>query len=49
MPRKISMTDEQMIEDLRYSFGVEFTAGDVRGYCASRGLSYPTVTRRLEL
>ena len=48
MPRKISMTDEQMIEDLRYSFGVEFTAGDVRGYCASRGLSYPTVTRRLE-
>jgi len=48
MPRKISMTDDQMIEDLRYSFGVEFTAGDVRGYCASRGLSYPTVTRRLE-
>lgn len=48
MPRKISMTDDQMIEDLRYSYGVEFTAGDVRGYCASRGLSYPTVTRRLE-
>lgn len=48
MPRKISMTDDQMIEDLRYYFGVEVTAGDVRGYCASRGLSYPTVTRRLE-
>ena len=48
MPRKISMTDDQMIEDLRYSYGVEVTAGDVRGYCASRGLSYPTVTRRLE-
>lgn len=48
MPRKISMTDDQMIEDLRNAFGVEFTAADVRGYCASRSLSYPTVTRRLD-
>lgn len=48
MPRKISMTDEQMFEELRNSFGSEFTSGDVRGYCASRGISYPTATSRLE-
>lgn len=45
---RISMTDEQIIEDLKNTFGKEFTAADVRGYCASKGVSYPTVTKRLE-
>jgi hypothetical protein len=48
MPRKISVTDEQLISDLKSLFGTEFSAGDVRGYCASKGISYPTVTSRLE-
>jgi hypothetical protein len=48
MPRKISVTDEQLISDLKSLFGTEFSAGDVRGYCASKGISYPTVTNRLE-
>lgn len=42
------MTDEQILEDLQTTFGKEFTAADVRGYCASKGVSYPTVTKRLE-
>lgn len=42
------MTDEQIIEDLRNTFGKEFTAADVRGYCASKSISYPTVTKRLD-
>jgi hypothetical protein len=42
------MTDNQILMDLKSTFGVEFTAADVRGYCASRGISYPTVTKRLE-
>ena len=42
------MTDDQIINDLKNTFGKEFTAGDVRGYCASKNLSYPTVTKRLE-
>lgn len=48
MNRKISMTDEQLISELRSVFGTELTAADIKGYCASQDLSYPTVTRRLE-
>lgn len=48
MPLRIQMTDEQIINDLKSTFGTEFTAADVRGYCASVGVSYPTVTKRLE-
>jgi hypothetical protein len=42
------MTDDQIIQDLKSTFGVEFTGADVRGYCASRGIAYQTVTKRLE-
>ncbi len=42
------MTDDQIINDLKNTFGKEFTAADVRGYCASKNLSYPTVTKRLD-
>jgi hypothetical protein len=42
------MTDNQIIQDLKNTFGVEFTSADVRGYCASKDISYPTVTKRLE-
>ncbi len=48
MPRKISVTDDQLIADLRSAFGSEMTAADIRGFCASRSLNYQTVTRRLE-
>jgi len=42
------MTDDQILTDLKNTFGTEFTAADVRGYCASRSISYPTVTKRLD-
>lgn len=42
------MTDDQILTDLKNTFGKEFTAADIRGYCASQDLSYPTVTKRLE-
>ncbi len=45
---RIKMTDDQIINDLKNTFGKEFTAADVRGYCASKNLSYPTVTKRLD-
>ena len=48
MPRKISVTDEQLIESLKSLYGIEISAGDIRGFCASRNLNYQTVTRRLE-
>jgi hypothetical protein len=48
MPRKISVTDEQLIADLTSAFGVELTAADIKGFCASRGFNYQTISRRLE-
>ena len=48
MPRTLKMTDDDIVDDLRNTFGVEFTAADVKGYCASRGIAYQTVTKRLD-
>jgi hypothetical protein len=48
MSRKPSVNTEQLISELKSLYGTEFSAGDVRGYCASKGISYPTVTRYLE-
>jgi len=48
MSRKSSVDDEQLIADLQSLFGSELSAGDIRGYCASRNMNYQTVTRRLE-
>ena len=45
---RLKMTDDQIINDLRNTYGVEFTAADVKGYCASRGMAYQTITKRLE-
>lgn len=45
---RIQMTDDQIISDLQNTFGPELTGADIRGYCASKNLSYPTITRRLE-
>jgi hypothetical protein len=42
------MTNDQILGDLKTTFGKEFTAADVRGYCVSKNISYPTVTKRLE-
>ena len=42
------MTDNQILTDLQNTFGKEFIAADVRGYCASKNISYQTVTKRLE-
>jgi hypothetical protein len=44
----IQMTDDQILTDLKNTFGNTITAADVRGYCASKNISYPTVTKRLE-
>jgi hypothetical protein len=48
MPRKLIMTDTQMIDELKSMYGSELIAADIRAYCAMKNLSYPTVTRRLD-
>jgi len=37
-----------IIDALRDTYGDKITSGDVRGYCAANGISYPTVTKRLD-
>ena len=48
MPRKSSVNDEALIASIQELYGSEITSGDLKGFCASRGLNYQTVTRRLE-
>ncbi|QLF86212.1 hypothetical protein CC030809_00156 [Synechococcus phage S-CAM7] len=48
MPRQLAMTTQEMLDNLRSNFSEEISAADVRAFCASQGLAYQTVTRRLE-
>ena len=45
---RIKMTDDQIVNALKETFGLELTSADIKGFCAAKNLSYPTVTRRLE-
>jgi hypothetical protein len=45
---RTKMTDEQIISTLKEIFGTELTSADIKGFCAAKNLSYPTVTKRLE-
>ena len=47
MPRKSSVNDQQLIESIRELYGPEITSGDLKGFCASRGLNYQTVSNKL--
>lgn len=43
-----SAIDNQLVNELITLFGADITSGDIKGYCASKGISYPTLTRKLE-
>jgi midasin (ATPase involved in ribosome maturation) len=45
---EIKMTREEIIDGLRSSYGKEFTAADVKGFCAMNDIAYQTVTKKLE-
>ena len=42
------VNSESLINSLRDLYGETVTCADIRGYCASNGVSYPTVTKYLE-
>ena len=42
------MTEEQIIDGLKTTYGTEFTAADVRGFCAANDITYQTVTKKLK-
>jgi hypothetical protein len=48
MPRKISVSDDQLISEIQSLFGSDITSGDIKGFCASRSFNYQTVVLRLE-
>ena len=48
MPSKSSVNNQQLIESIKELYGSEITSGDLKGFCASRGLNYQTVARHLE-
>jgi hypothetical protein len=47
MPRT-KMTPDYIASSLKALYGTEITAADVRGWCASNGSSYQTVTKNLD-
>jgi len=48
MAFEIKMTEDQIVDGLRGSYGTEFTAADIRGFCALNDISYQTVTKKLK-
>ena len=45
---EIKMTREEIIEGLRSNYGIEFTAADVKRFCAMNDIGYSTVTKKIE-
>ena len=48
MPFAIKMTEEEIIQSLKANYGTEFTAADVKGFCAMNDIAYQTVTKKIE-
>ena len=42
------MKTEQLLTELRSNYSSNITSADIRGFCASRGVSYPTVVKKLD-
>ena len=48
MPFEIKMTEDQIFDSLKSTYGTEFTTADVRGFCALNDISYQTVTKKIK-
>ena len=48
MTFEVKMTKDEIIDGLRSTYGKEFTAADVRGFCAANDIAYQTVTKKLK-
>ena len=48
MAFEIKMTEDQIVDGLRGTYGSEFTAADIRGFCSLNDISYQTVTKKLK-
>jgi len=48
MAFELKMTEQQAIDGLRSTYGSEFTAADVRAFCAMNNIGYQTVTKKIQ-
>ena len=48
MTFELKMTEQQAIDGLRSTFGNEFVAADVRGFCRANDIGYSTVTKKIQ-
>ena len=48
VPFTIKMTTEEIVSKLKASFGTEFTATEIKAFCAMNDIAYATVTKRLK-
>ena len=48
VPFTIKMTTEEIVSKLKASFGSEFTATEIKAFCAMNDIAYATVTKRIK-
>jgi hypothetical protein len=48
MAFEIKMTEQQVVDGLRNSYGTEFTSADIRAFCAMNDITYSTVTKKIK-
>ena len=46
-PFELKMTEQEAFDGLKKLYGTEFTAADVKGFCAMNDIAYQTVTKKL--
>ena len=48
MTFEIKMTEQQAVDGLRSAYGTEFTAAEVKAFCAMNDIGYSTVTKKIQ-
>ena len=48
MAFELKMTEQQAIDGLRSTYGVEFTAADLKAFCAMNDIGYATVSKKIQ-
>ena len=48
MTFELKMTEQQAVDGLRSAYGTEFTAAEVKAFCAMNDIGYATVTKKIQ-
>ena len=48
MAFELKMTEQQAVDGLRSTYGTEFTAADVRAFCAMNDIGYATISKKIK-